>query len=92
MQTSILDISRKPAKKMESQNPLEWWMVHETSEGKVAKMAWDFLAIPSTLAECERTFSSAALTLTYRRSKMSEDTLEACECLRAWFGQKVSGE
>lgn len=67
-------------------------MIHETSEVIVAKMAWDFLAIPPTLAECERTFSSAALTLTYRRSNMSEDTLEACECLRAWFGQKVSGE
>lgn len=73
--------SRKPAKKTECQNPLEWWMIHETSEGKIAKMAWDFLAIPSMSAECEQTFSSAALTLTYCQSNMNKDTLEACKCL-----------
>lgn len=84
--------SRKPVKKSESQNLLEWWMVHETSEGKVAKMAWDFLSIPSMSAECERTFSSAALTLSDQQNLMKADTLEACECLRVWFRQKVGGE
>ena len=85
-------ISRKTAKKIGSQNPLEWWMIHETSEGQFAKIAWDFFAIPSVLVDCERTFSSEALTPTCRRSNMNEETSEACECLRAWFGQKVGGE
>ena len=37
--------------------------------------------------ECERLFSSAKLTVLDRRGRLKADIIEACECLRAWFGK-----
>jgi len=40
--------------------------------------------------ECERLFSSAKLTIVDRRGKLKADIIEACECLRAWYGKPAS--
>jgi hypothetical protein len=37
--------------------------------------------------ECERLFSSAKLTIVDRRGRLKVDIIEACECLRAWYGR-----
>ncbi len=50
-------------------------------------MALDILAVPPMSDECERLFSSAKLLLTDRRPRLRMDIIEACECLRAWFGR-----
>ena len=49
-------------------------------------MALDALAVLAMSDECERLFSSAKLLLTDRRSRLQMDIVEACECLRAWYG------
>jgi len=35
--------------------------------------------------ECERLFSSAKKLLTPERNALSEDIIDACECLKAWW-------
>ena len=35
--------------------------------------------------ECERVFSSTKKLLTPERNRLTEDIIEACECLKAWW-------
>ncbi|KAG6222948.1 hypothetical protein E4U34_001146 [Claviceps purpurea] len=49
-------------------------------------MALDVLACPPMSDDCERLFSSAKLLLSDRRSRLTMDIIEACECLRQWLG------
>ena len=34
----------------------------------------------------ERSFSAARDMITYRRNQLSDDIIEACACLRSWYG------
>jgi hypothetical protein len=36
-------------------------------------------------AECERVFSSVKKMATAERNRLSEDIIQACECLKAWW-------
>ena len=38
-------------------------------------------------AECERVFSSAKKLITPERNALADDTIEACECLKARWDQ-----
>ena len=53
------------------------------------KMALDKLAIPAMSAECERVFSSAKKMVTVERNRLSEDIIQACECLKAWWDNGI---
>ncbi len=48
-------------------------------------MARDYLAIPATAASSERLFSSGSLLVTDNRNRLSEKTIQACECLKDWI-------
>jgi hypothetical protein len=39
--------------------------------------------------ECERVFSAAKKTITPERNTLSNKVIEACECLKAWWRNKV---
>ena len=52
-------------------------------------MAFDLLSIPLMFAEYERVFSSAKLHITERRSRLKNDIIEACICLRAWYKEEL---
>ena len=45
-------------------------------------------ALPISLSDCERSFSSAKFTLNPLRACMKSDLFEALETLRAWYLQK----
>ncbi|KAG4275822.1 hypothetical protein FPRO04_14338 [Fusarium proliferatum] len=53
----------------------------------LARFALDLFAISPMSDECERLFSSAKLTIVDRRGRLKADIIEACECLRAWYGK-----
>ena len=72
---------------MELEHSYRWWKDH--THMQVSKMAFDTLAVPAMSAECERVFSSAAHLITPIRSRLGDDTIEANECLKAWYNQKV---
>ena len=64
--------------------PLQWWLQHENEYPDLTQWAFDIHSIPATSAECERVFSSAGQLLTPRRNRLSDDVVEANECLIAW--------
>ena len=52
-------------------------------------MAFDVLSIPAMSVECERVFSGVGALVTNRKRRMLEDIIEAIECLRSWWHQKL---
>jgi hypothetical protein len=66
-------------------HPIEWWRANQSTYPKLAQMAFDLLSIPAMSAECERVFSQAKLALGHQRNRMSEDTLNAIQCLKHWI-------
>src|SRR4030095_5704117 len=78
----------KPKKLKETDitfNPLDWWMGKKTTYPTLYKYALDTLSCPAMSTECERVFSSAKKLLTPERNQLTEDIIEACECLKAWW-------
>ena len=66
---------------------IAYWLSRYDSQRDLARFALDLFAISPMSDECERLFSSAKLTVTDRRGRMKADIVEACECLRAWYGE-----
>jgi hypothetical protein len=60
----------------EEQTPLQWWVQHKLRFPRLYRMAIDFLAIPTTSAECERVFSLCRLALGSQQQRMKVQTLE----------------
>jgi hypothetical protein len=70
---------------------IAYWLSRYDSQRDLARFALDLFAISPMSDECERLFSSAKLTIVDRRGRLKADIIEACECLRAWYG-KPRGE
>jgi hypothetical protein len=49
--------------------------------------ALDALSIPAMSTECGRVFSSAEKLLSLERNTLADNTIEACERLKAWWDQ-----
>jgi hAT family C-terminal dimerisation region len=65
------------------------WRLEDTRQRiypNLSKMALDYLSIPGMSAEPERVFSSAQITITYRRNRLGSNTIEVLECLRSCNG------
>ena len=63
---------------------LTYWKRKAHKWPKLALMARDFLAIPSTSAASERSFSVGRDMLGLSRHSMKPSTMEATMCLRSW--------
>ena len=57
---------------------------HTTPE--LARFAFDTLALPMMSDDPERSFSAGRDMVTYRRSNLLDDIIQACMCLRSWYG------
>jgi hypothetical protein len=66
---------------------IAYWLSRYDSQRDLARFALDLFAISPMSDECERLFSSAKLTIVDRRGRLKADIIEACECLRAWYGR-----
>ena len=66
-------------------NPIAWWISKVSTFPTLYRYALDTLSCPAMSTECERLFSSAKKLLTPERNALSEDIIEACECLKAWW-------
>jgi hypothetical protein len=60
---------------------------HYDSQRDLTRFALDLFATLPRSDECERLFSSAKLTIVNRRGRLKADIIEACKCLRAWYGK-----
>lgn len=74
------------------QDLLGWWKDNRFTEGHVTKLALDMLSIPAMSAEYERTLSSAEVMFNPHLDHLSDEVVEASECLRAWFLHNVGGD
>jgi hypothetical protein len=51
-------------------------------------MAYDVFLIPLMSDSNERSFSSGRDLITYRRTRLRSDIIEACQCLKSWYGRQ----
>ena len=63
---------------------MEYWKSREAKWPQLAKMAYDFLAVPAMSSECERVFSSVSKQTTAHASRLSGEMLWQQECLSNW--------
>ena len=63
----------------------EWWDDNKTVYQTLYLWALDTLSIPAMATECERAFSSAKKLITPERNALADTTIEATECLKAWW-------
>jgi hypothetical protein len=63
------------------------WKTVEKKQPHLVQFALDH-ALPISISECERSFSSAKFTLNPLRACMKSDLFEALETLRGWYLQK----
>jgi hypothetical protein len=63
------------------------WKTVEKKRPQLVQFAVDH-ALPISISDCERSFSSAKFTLNPLRTCMKSDLFEALETLRAWYLQK----
>jgi hypothetical protein len=50
-------------------------------------MAFDLISIPAMSVECERVFSQPKLVVNDKRNRMTDDTIDAIQCLKNWTSQ-----
>ncbi|KAM4066278.1 ribonuclease H-like protein [Hirsutella rhossiliensis] len=66
---------------------IAYWLSRYNSQRDLARFALDLFAVSPMSDKCERLFSSAKLGIVDRRGRLKADIIEACECLRAWYGK-----
>ena len=69
----------------EEQFELSQWQLIEQKHPDLVQFALDHAAIPISISDCERSFSSAKFSLNPFRTRMKSDLFEALETLRAWY-------
>jgi hypothetical protein len=75
--------------KTKSFEVLNWWIQRQQHfSPALAKMAFDVFSIPLMSDNNERSFSSGRDMITYRRTCLKSDIIEACQCLKSWYGSK----
>lgn len=74
-------ISSAPEQRFE----LEQWRLSEQNHSGLVQFALDHAAVPISISDCERSFSSAKFALNPLRIRMKSDLFEALETLRAWY-------
>jgi hypothetical protein len=65
--------------------PARYLFIKPTRSSQLVNMAFNILLIPAMSSETERGFSGAKLTLSPSRNRLSEDVIEATECLNRWY-------
>jgi hypothetical protein len=68
---------------------LQYWIDNEKRFPNLSRLAFDALSIPAMSAECERTFSSAKITIGEHRCSLEPPQIEAVECLRQWWNRQL---
>ncbi|XP_078434554.1 uncharacterized protein LOC144705657 [Wolffia australiana] len=66
--------------------PLHWWKVTgEHSYPRLATIAKEFLSVCATNAPSERFFSTGRAVITYKRSRLTAESVELLMTLKCWW-------
>ncbi|KAJ2971534.1 hypothetical protein NUW54_g12485 [Trametes sanguinea] len=63
---------------------ISWWQGKLEKYPRLSRMAIDYLNIPATLVEVERTFSRGRLLLSHVRNRLTAESTRASICLAVW--------
>jgi hypothetical protein len=74
----------------ENVDPLQWWKMNQNQYPRLAKMAMDFLSIPSTSVPSEECFSISKNLITNSRNRLAGKTIRSCMCLKSWLSGPLS--
>ena len=66
-------------------NPCEWWRNHKSQYPILARIARDYICIPSTSVPSEQAFSKSGELISKRRNRLGDNAIEACMCLNSWM-------
>jgi hypothetical protein len=61
---------------------VQWWGLNAARYPVWSSLARDYLSIMATSVSSERAFSSSAITISKRRSRLTGDVVEALQCLK----------
>lgn len=64
---------------------IRYWIDRQITWPELSKFALDTFAIPLMADDNERSFSAARDMVTYRRTRLQPDIIEACQCLKSWM-------
>lgn len=70
-------------------NPIEWWHAEGSQWPVLQRMALDVFTIPAMSAEPERIFSYGRRKISYERTRLNDDMIEAEMCQKAWLVNKI---
>jgi hAT family C-terminal dimerisation region/Domain of unknown function (DUF4413) len=66
-------------------DPCEWWKNHKSQYPILAKIARDYICIPSTSVPSEQAFSKSGELISKKRNRLGDSAIEACMCLNSWI-------
>ena len=64
-------------------DPCEWWKNHKSQYPILAKMARDYICIPSTSVPSEQAFSKSGELISKKRNRLEDSAIEAYMCLNS---------
>jgi len=70
---------------LEKLDVLEWWSQNASRYPIVSRIAKDLLTIPASTVASESAFSAGKRVITDRRSRLSDESVEASVCLKDWY-------
>ncbi|KIY62425.1 hATC-domain-containing protein [Cylindrobasidium torrendii FP15055 ss-10] len=75
--------------RVETTEPLAWWVANKSLYPNLARMAIDFHTIPASSVAVERNFSRGRILITHLRNRLRAKTVQALMCLGDWLRQHV---
>jgi len=66
-------------------NPCDWWKNHKLQYPVLARIAQDYIGIPSTSVPSEQAFSKSGELINKKRNRLGDNAIEACMCLNSWI-------
>lgn len=66
-------------------NPLLWWKIYAAEYPTLARMVWDYLAIPAMSVSVERIFSKSRHICSNLRSSLKEESIRMALLTKAWI-------
>jgi hypothetical protein len=71
----------------ETQDPLDWWILHQDQYPVLKHLAFTLLAAPASTAADERLFSIADNVVNEQRPHTQQPLAQAVQCLRSWHAE-----
>ncbi len=84
-------LSSDPVEFTQDFDVIRYWFAHQYTWPELSKFALDTFAIPLMSDDNERSFSAARDMITYKRTRLQSDIIEACQCLKDWLKLESCG-